>query len=82
MHTLPDDKYIVLKGPVRFSQTINNTYTVQITLQRKNSKVVDVTLVTVVNRGLFIPVDATKPIGGNGATLPSNSSVMAPAYFR
>jgi len=51
MHTLPDDKHIVLKGPVRFSQTINNTHTVQITLERKNGKVVDVHCDCMANRG-------------------------------
>lgn len=51
LHTLPDDEHIVLKGLVRFSQTINSNHNVELTLQRKDGKVVDVQCDCMANRG-------------------------------
>lgn len=51
LHTLPDNEHVILKGPVRYSQSINNHHNVELTLQRKDGKVVGVNCDCMANRG-------------------------------
>lgn len=51
MHTLPDDEHIILRAPVRFSQTISSQHNVELTLQRLDGRVVHVHCDCMANKG-------------------------------